>query len=85
MNFIDIIVAVVTAVGSGTVAWITAKNNSTAQKEGIYADHTEKLFDKLDATIDERDELKEQVSQLKIQVSELTKIVERLKEEMGEK
>ncbi|WP_025024737.1 hypothetical protein [Companilactobacillus nodensis] len=56
------------------------KNNS----EGIYADHIEELFERLDKTTEERDGLKGQVSDLTFQLIEQKKVVDSLTRQMGD-
>lgn len=60
------------------------KDSNIATRENIYADHTEKLWERLDNLSTERDELKAQNIELNAQVKQLTKQTRELKNQVSD-
>jgi len=70
---------------------VGTKYKTSSNNEGIYANKTDELFDRIDKLTDERDDLKEQVMELKTQVSqqskqlsEQSKIINEMNKQMGQ-
>ncbi|GEO58464.1 hypothetical protein [Companilactobacillus bobalius] len=62
--------------------WLQRLKNQ-GSNEGVYADHTNDLFERLDRITNERDDLKEQVIELKAQVQKLNSVIDSLNKQMG--
>ncbi|WP_268914135.1 hypothetical protein [Lentilactobacillus sp. SPB1-3] len=80
-NATTIITAVITAIGG----WIVANHNDSTSREGIYAEHVQDQWDRidtlsnqLDKVIQERDDLRAQVEELSNQVKEQSRVIDEL-------
>ena len=81
----QIIVAIISGIiGSAGTVWLQAvKNKGESDKaktsnEGIYAEHTSELLDRLDKVISERDDLKAQVMDLRQKVEDQSRVINEL-------
>ncbi|WP_369901895.1 hypothetical protein [Lactiplantibacillus plantarum] len=88
MNWTVIIQSVLTFAGGFAAAYWSFKGSvkkASFSNEGIYADKTSDLFERIDKLTNERDDLKEQVMKLQGEVKDLTKAVKEMKQEMKER
>lgn len=82
------VIAIVGAVAGGVVTgfynvWVQ-KTKNIGTNEGIYAEHTDSLLDRLDKITGERNDLKEQVIKLNAKIDEQSKIIDQLTKQMGD-
>jgi peptidoglycan hydrolase CwlO-like protein len=88
---ITAIIAAVTAVLTGAMTYVAASRGNDAKREGIYAEHTQDLWDRLDkvtqdleARTKERDGLRGQVEELQNKVEIQSKTIDQLNQTIGQ-
>lgn len=94
MIVIDITLQYVTPILSAVVGglfgvWLQAKKNigedqkARVSNEGIYAEHTSELLDRLDKVYGERNKLQQQVTELQLKVDEQSRTIDELNHQIG--
>ena len=85
MNWTVIVQSVLTFAGGFVAAYWSFKGSvkkASYSNEGIYAEKTGDLFERIDRLTDERDDLKNQVMKLQDEVQDLTRAVDELKRQL---
>lgn len=66
------------------LTYLGIRSQASSSNEGIYADHTKELWEKIDSVSNERDDLKTQVLKLQTQVENAQRTIDALNNQIGE-